>query len=142
MIEQMLESVGKENDIKFSFGGKTGNTRDSHRLIQLAKIKGEDTQTKVVEALFRAYFENERDITSHEVLRDAAVEAGLGDEETRQWLESDKGGSEVDMEVMNTQRKGISGVPHYTLQGEYEIGGAQDSEAFLKVFEQIKAIEG
>ena len=142
MIFQRLESVGKENGIKFNFGGKTGNTRDSHRLIQLARTKGGDTQTRLVEALFRAYFEEEGDITSHEVLRNAAVEAGLEEQEVREWLESDKGGDEVDREVKEAQIKGISGVPNFTLQGKYEIGGAQDSEAFVRAFEQVKKLEG
>jgi len=44
----------------FKFGGKTGNTRDSHRLIQLAKTKSPQLQTRVVEELFAAYFENEQ----------------------------------------------------------------------------------
>ena len=142
MMQQRLEGVGKENGIKFSFGGKTGNTRDSHRLIELAKTKGGDTQTKLVEALFKAYFEDEQDITSHEVLRNAAVKAGLEEEAARDWLESDKGGSEVDKEVRNAQMQGISGVPNFTLQGKFEIGGAQDPEAFLKAFEQVKATKG
>ena len=142
MIQQRLEGVGNENGIKFSFGGKTGNTRDSHRLIELAKTKGGNTQTKLVEALFKAYFEDEQDITSHEVLRGAAVKAGLEEKEAGYWLESDKGGPEVDKEVRNAQMQGISGVPNFTLQGKFEIGGAQDPEAFLKAFEQVKAIEG
>ena len=142
MMFQRLENIGKEVGIGFKFGGKTGNTRDSHRLIQLAGTKGEDVQTKVVERLFRAYFEEEKDITSREVLRDAAVEAGLGQQEVSEWLESDMGGEQVDQEVKEAQLKGISGVPNFVLQGQLEIGGAQDPEAFVRVFEQIKAVGG
>lgn len=141
-MTQRLQSIGHEVGINFSFGGKTGNTRDSHRLIQIAGQKGGDTQTRLVEKLFRAYFEEERDITSHEVLRQAAVEAGLEDGELREWAASDRGGAEVDKEVMEAQMKGISGVPDFMLQGQLEIGGAQDPEAFLRAFEQIKSVEG
>lgn len=91
LIFDKLSAVGKEVGIDFKFGGKTGNTRDSHRLIQLGKTKGPETQTKVVGALFASYFENEEDITSHEVLEAAGVKAGLGREEVREWLKSDKG---------------------------------------------------
>jgi predicted DsbA family dithiol-disulfide isomerase len=45
----------------------------------------------VVEELFKAYFEDERDITSHGVLREAGVKAGLDEAEVREWLGSDKG---------------------------------------------------
>jgi len=141
MIFKRLASVGEDVGIDFSFGGKTGNTRDSHRLIQLGKTKSPTVQTKVVEQLFTSYFEKEGDITSHTVLREAGVKAGLPEEEVIDWLQSDKGGSEVDKEVAEAQRRAVSGVPNFVLQGKYEIGGAQDAEAFVKVFERVKEIE-
>ena len=142
MIFEHLGAVGKSVGINFSFGGKTGSTRDSHRLIQLAKTKGPETQTKVVEELFQAYFENEKDITDHQVLREAGIKAGLPEDEVNDWLESDKGGKEVDREVIEAQARDISGVPNFTINEKYEIGGAQDPEAFAKIFERIKQIEG
>ncbi|KAL9021573.1 MAG: hypothetical protein Q9185_001221 [Variospora sp. 1 TL-2023] len=141
MMFNRLTSIGKPLGIDFKFGGKTGNTRDSHRLIQLAKLKGSETQTRLVEELFRTYFEEEGDITSHEVLGAAAVKAGLEESEVKDWLGSDKGGKEVDKEVVEAQSKAISGVPHFTLQGKYDVGGAQDPEAFVQIFEKIKAME-
>ena len=141
MIFERLNAAGKEVGINFKFGGKTGNTRDSHRLIQLGKTKSPQVQTRVVEALFKAYFENEQDITSHDVLREAAVKAGMDEAEVKEWLESDKGGNEVDKEVMQAQMANISGVPNFTLQGKYEIGGAQDPAAFVQLFERLKANE-
>lgn len=142
MIFQRLASVGEDVGIEFSFGGKLGNTRDSHRLIQLGKTKSPKVQTRVVEELFTSYFEKEGDITSHNVLREAGVKAGLPEEEVSDWLQSDKGGSEVDKEVAEAQMRAVSGVPNFMLQGKYEIGGAQDAEAFVKVFERVKEIEG
>ncbi|KAL8947982.1 MAG: hypothetical protein Q9222_005790 [Ikaeria aurantiellina] len=141
MMFDRLASIGKSVGIDFKFGGKTGNTRDSHRLIQLAKTKGPDVQTKVVEELFKSYFEKEEDITSHDILTAAAVKGGLGEREIKDWLASDKGGKEVDKEVMEAQMKAISGVPHFTMQGKYEIGGAQDPEAFVQIFDRIKTME-
>lgn len=138
MIFERLSQVGRSEGINFKFGGKTGNTRDSHRLVQLGKTKSPEMQTRVVEELFAAYFENERDITSHEVLREAALRAGLEKSEIEDWLNSDKGGKEVDKEVEEAKQGRISGVPNFTINGQYEVGGAQDSAVFLKLFEQIK----
>ena len=67
------------------------------------------------------------------MLREAGVQAGLEEAEVRDWLESDKGGEEVDKEVAEAQIRGVSGVPNFVLQGKYEIGGAQDAAAFVKV---------
>lgn len=51
VMQGHLARLGQQVGINFNFGGKTGNTRDSHRLIQLGKSKGEEMQTKVVEQL-------------------------------------------------------------------------------------------
>ncbi|MCJ1274000.1 hypothetical protein MMC21_001793 [Puttea exsequens] len=142
MIFDRLSATGQDVGIKFKYGGKTGNTRDSHRLVQLGKTKGPEVQTRVVEELFAAYFENEKDITSHETLKEAGLKAGLPEADVDSWLESDKGGQEVDKEVMEAQIRGVSGVPNFVLQDKYEIGGAQDPEAFVKVFERVKQMEG
>ncbi|GAB7350978.1 hypothetical protein MBLNU459_g1475t1 [Dothideomycetes sp. NU459] len=139
MMQVRLAQIGKQVGIDFAFGGRTGNTRDSHRLIQLAKTKGERAQTRVVEQLFKAYFETERDITDHRVLLEAAVAGGLDETEAKQWLDSDKGGPEVDREVSSAQRKFISGVPNFTVNGKYEVQGAEEPAAFLDIFQRIKA---
>lgn len=139
MMFDRLTSLGKEDGISFKFGGKTGNTRDSHRLIQLGKTKSSEMQTKVVEALFISYFEKEEDITSQAVLLSAGLQAGLPEAEVKEWLSSDRGGPQVDREVLDAQSRAISGVPHFTIQGRYELGGAQEPEAFLEIFERIRS---
>ena len=98
-------------------------------------------QTKVVEKLFAAYFENEQDITTREVLQTAGEEAGLEAEEVKAWLGSDKGGKEVDAEVRQAMASVISGVPNFTIQGKFEVRGAQDPEGFKHIFEKIKQME-
>ena len=138
MMQERLAQLGKSDGIDFKFGGKTGNTRDSHRLIQLGKVKSPAVQTRVVEELFAAYFENEKDITSHNVLVDAGVKAGLNAAEVKEWLESGQGGPEVDKEVQEAYEQSISGVPNFTIQDQFEIGGAQEPAAFVQLFEKIK----
>jgi len=140
-IFQRLNQVGQSVGINFDFAGKTGNTRTSHRLIQLGKTKSPATQTAVMEALFASYFEKQGDITSHAALLAAATKAGLEEGEVKEWLESDKGGKEVDKEVREAQGMGVSGVPHFTINGRFEVEGAQDSSAFVRLFERLAKIE-
>ena len=111
MMQERMAQIGRAEGINFKNGGKTGNTRDSHRLIQLGKTKGPHVQTRVIEELFAAYFENEKDITSQPILIEAGVKAGLEEKEVKDWLESGKGGPEVDKEVQDAVEQNISGVP-------------------------------
>lgn len=147
-IFQTLDNAGKSVGIDFRFGGLTGNTRDSHRLIQLAGRpgsgeEGPEMQNRVADQLFAAYFENEEDITNRDVLCARAVRAGLPEEQVRQWLEegSNAGGDVVDREVEETRASGVSGVPNFTLQDKYSISGAQDPATFVKTFDKIKQME-
>lgn len=135
---QRLALMGHQEGINFSFESKTGNTRDSHRLIQLGKTKGNEIENRVVLELFKSYFEGDGDITSHDTLIAAAEKAGLDKAEAKDWLASDKGGKEVDSEVQEAYAKDIHGVPHFTIQGKYEIDGAQDSQAFLEAFAKAR----
>ncbi|KAF1916213.1 thioredoxin-like protein [Ampelomyces quisqualis] len=142
MMQQRLSQIGEAEGIHFKYGGKTGNTRDSHRLIQFGKTRGPLVQTRVIEALFTAYFENEKDITTQPVLIEAAVKAGLDEKEAKEWLESGKGGPEVDKEVQDAVEQNISGVPNFTINDKFEVGGAQDASAFVQLFERLKKQEG
>ncbi|KAJ5272822.1 hypothetical protein N7478_007947 [Penicillium angulare] len=150
-----LAQAGEADGISFSFGGNTGSTRDSHRLIWYAGEKEKEAgagavnetdavgglQTRVVENLFRAYFENEKNITDAEVLTEAGVAAGLEKGEILKILEGGDGAEQVDAEALTASRRLVSGVPHFTIQGKYLVEGADEPETFLEVFERVKLDE-
>jgi len=121
VMQGHLARLGREVGIEFAFGGRTGNTRDSHRLIELGRRKGEEVQTKVVRQLFNAYFEANEDITQQAVLIARGVKAGL-----------------EDREVEEARKLFISGVPNFTINGKCEVQGAEEPAAFLRVFGEIK----
>ena len=94
-------------------------------------------QVAVVEQLFEAYFEKEEDITDFGVLAKRGVAGGLEEEEVLRWLRSDGGGEEVDAQVYEAKRRGISGVPYFTVNGTKTLSGAQGEGAFLEIFEEL-----
>jgi predicted DsbA family dithiol-disulfide isomerase len=113
-----MESIGAAEGILFKYGGKIGNTRDSHRLIALAGKKG--LQDAVVSSLFKAYFEVNEDISDRAVLSRIGVEEGVfkDEEEGKEVFAGEEMGKEVDREVeFNQYRRGIDGVPHFIIQG-------------------------
>lgn len=139
-ITQHLGRMGQSEGICFSFQGKMGNTRDAHRLVQLAKTKGGDAQHKLMNEFMVGYFEGKEDITSHEMLLDSCEKAGLDRAEAKTWLEEGKGGDEVDEEVEWAYAKGIRGVPHFIINDKFEVGGAQEVDAFLSEFAKAKQV--
>lgn len=130
-----------EIGINFKFGGKTGSSRASHRLIHLAGLKGANMQTRLTNALFKAYFEEEKDISDHEVLLKAARSAGIDDIDARMWLTDQADGTEMDEQAAQARERGITGVPHFTLNERFEISGAQESLAFVRMFERLVKLE-
>ncbi|UZP34828.1 hypothetical protein NXS19_002644 [Fusarium pseudograminearum] len=122
MMHKHLSSVGEGLGIKFKYGGQTGNTRDSHRLVQLAKKHGEEAEGKALDGLFAAYFEENEDITSYDILKKVAVEAGIPEAEfQKSIIDSDEFGPEVDRLSEEAQYSGVRGVPDFCL-GEDQSG--------------------
>ncbi|KAK4154302.1 DSBA-like thioredoxin domain-containing protein [Chaetomidium leptoderma] len=133
-----LKTLGEAEGIKFSFQGKIGNTRDAHRLVQLAKTKSTGSEDRLISTLFKSHFEEDADITSQDVLAAIGEKAGLERSEVEDWLSQGKGGQEVDREVQEAYSKGIQGVPHFTVNGRYQVEGAQDTQKFLELFARAK----
>lgn len=134
-----LTAMGKAEGINFNFDGKVGNTRDAHRLVQLAKTKSTEAQNRLVTELFKSHFEEAGDVTSQSMLVETGGKAGLDQAEVKDWLETGRGGGEVDREVQRAYEDGVSGVPNFTINGKYRVSGAQDVEYFLKVLTAAKA---
>ncbi|KAK4178590.1 thioredoxin-like protein [Triangularia setosa] len=139
MSTMMLKRFGEAEGINFSLKARIGNTRDAHRLVQLAKTKSNEVENGVISALFKLHFEEDGDITSHDVLIAAGEKGGLNKAEVKNWLDEGKGGPEVDREVEEAYRDGVSGVPNFTINGKYRVEGAQDAEKFVEILKRIKA---
>ena len=86
-LDARVIAVGKAEGIDFAFDRieRTPNTLDAHRLIWLADKEG--VQDAVVEALFRAYFTEGRDISNRQTLIDVVAEAGLDRNQGRRRFE-------------------------------------------------------
>jgi len=143
MMQMHLSRLAQPLGITFAFGGKTGNTRDSHRVVALAhKQGGSRLQNAVMEEFFKAYFEVNEDISDREVLVRRAGMAGMKEDEVKAYLESGEGGKEVDQEVAMAKRRFVGGVPDFVVNERYEVQGAEEPDAFLEIFERIRKESG
>jgi predicted DsbA family dithiol-disulfide isomerase len=139
-MEEQLLAAGADERIPFAFKKieRTPNTFAAHRLVWYAAQQGK--QDAMVEALFRGYFLEGKNIGDVKTLTHVAVEAGLDRTETEEFLESEKGVVEVKGEEAVGRRLGISGVPYFVLNGSVSISGAQPPDIFVSAIRQ--ALEG
>ena len=138
-LDATVIEVGQEEGIRFAFDRieRTPNTLDAHRLIALAEKLG--VQDAVVEALFRAYFTEGRDISNRQTLLDVVAEAGLDRSKADALLNGD-GGLEAFQEAdQRTRRHPVEGVPCFVLNGKFTLSGAQPPEAILEACRQALA---
>ncbi len=105
---------------------RTPNTIDAHRMIWFAGQNG--AQDAVMEAVFKAYFVEGRDIGDHAVLADCAVEAGLSRKTSMDFLAGDLAEPEMRAADEAARQAGVSGVPSFFLDGYGLFSGAMPAE--------------
>jgi predicted DsbA family dithiol-disulfide isomerase len=105
---------------------RTPNTIDAHRLIWLA---GQNmVQDAAMEAIFRAYFVDGRDVGDHAVLAECAAEAGLQRQAVLDFLAGDIADKEMRAADQAAREAGVSGVPSFFLDGYSLFSGAVPAE--------------
>lgn len=93
------------------------------------------------EALFRAFFQDGRDIGALRVLGDLAEDVGLDRESMTRALEASRYTARVLGDEEEAQRLGIRGVPAMRLSGEGPVlllSGAQPEEAVRAAFARVR----
>ncbi|KAL0483431.1 hypothetical protein AKO1_014766 [Acrasis kona] len=139
-MEKMLpymKNVAKQEGINMEYNGPIGPTQLSHRLINYAGSKSPELQDRVVERLFKEYFEINGNIFEIDPLLKISNELGLDEKEVKSALEGEEGSREVDREVHKNQQRGITGVPFFTINNRLHLSGAQEPSEFLRAFTRI-----
>jgi predicted DsbA family dithiol-disulfide isomerase len=128
-------NMAREEGIKFNLEEAIlANSFMAHRLIQLAKSK--DLGNEIEEALFKAHFEEAKNIDDTKVLIQVATSIGMDAVEVENTLESDAFAYEVKQDEMEARNIGVSGVPFFVFDDKYAVSGAQPSDAFLQNLEK------
>lgn len=135
-LDAKVIAVGKTEGIQFAFVKieRTPNTVDAHRLIWLAGQHG--CQDAVVEALFRAYFTDGRNISNRQTLIDVVSEDGLARQVAESMLGSDDGMDVVEKAGELSRRHQVTGVPFFIVNNAITLSGALEPDTFLDAFRQ------
>jgi predicted DsbA family dithiol-disulfide isomerase len=137
-LDAQVAEAGRGEGIPFAFDKieRTPNTLNAHRLIGLADTEG--VQDTVVEALFRAYFVEGRDISQTTVLLDVVAGAGLDRGRAEAILSGDEGLAAIREAEEQARRSGVQGVPYFLINNTVAVSGAREPSAFLDAFEQAR----
>lgn len=137
-MEEQLLIAGTDERIPFAFEKiqRTPNTFAAHRLVWYAAQQ--EKQDDVVEALFRAYFLEGKNIGDLKTLAHVAAEGGLDRIETEEFLVSDRDVAEVKGEEAVGRRLGIRGVPYFVFNGRLSISGAQPPDIMVSAIQQAE----
>ena len=137
-LDANIVAVGKQEGILFHFDRmeRTPNTSDAHRLIWLSNIDGK--QDAVVEALFRAYFTDGRDISNPNALIDVVVEAGMDRAKAEAVINGNEGMNALKEAGELTREYHVEGVPFFVVNGKITLSGAQSPEVFVAAFERAR----
>jgi predicted DsbA family dithiol-disulfide isomerase len=127
-------------EIHFEGITRTPNTLDAHRLIHWAGIEG--VQARVVSALMRGYFQEGRDIGDRDTLADIADSAGLDAAVIRKLLDSEADVAEIRARDLAAREMGVTAVPTFIVAGKHAVPGAQPTEVWLRVIDEIMAQDG
>ena len=135
-LDAQVAEAGRGEGIPFAFNRimRTPNTVDAHRLIGLAEPEG--VQDAVVEAVFRAYFVEGRDISQTTVLLDVVAGAGLDRGRAEALWSGDEGLAAIRVADEHAPRSGVQGVPFFLINNTIALSGAREPSAFLDAFEQ------
>lgn len=136
---EQLRALGREVGIAFDFDAiKVGpNTLDAHRLIHWAGLENRELQSAVVSGLFKANFEDGRNVGDHAVLVDVATAAGMEKAVVERLLSGDADREHVLSEIEAAQRMGVNGVPFFILDQQYAISGAQPADLLANAFREL-----
>lgn len=136
-VHQMMTETARKDGIILHLDrvSRTPNTIDAHRLVRFADRCG--VGQDMIEALFRAYFQQGRDIGLVSELVDIAEENGLNRLETSRYLLSDSDIMSVRTSDIAARRLGIHAVPCFVFDKKHALAGAHELETFFPLMDAM-----
>ena len=133
--EDRVAGLARAEGLGYSSERPVGNTFDVHRMLHLGKERG--VQHELLDAIYKAYFDEARQIFDAPVITAVADKAGLDAEAARQVLDDgDQYAGDVRADEDEARRLGISGVPFFVFDMALGVSGAQATETFTQALEQ------
>lgn len=136
-----MTSLLEPHGVKLNFTGQMGNTLQAHRVIQyIQEEKGTDVANRLVEGLYRRYFEEAKHPSADETLVEACVEAGVNEDEAKKLV----GDKELKLRDVKARLREVAmdcdAVPQVVVEGkrrDITLTGAKEVKDYIKAFETV-----
>jgi predicted DsbA family dithiol-disulfide isomerase len=167
MYTTLMTAYGASAGISYKFGGTVANTLQAHRVIQFFQEEvGAEVADKLINSLYRQYFEEEKHPSSDETLLAACVgtppllpfshclkilvgqrrqkvnkeaEAGIPEAEAKKvFLDKDGGLRDTKMKIQEQASNGVDSVPFVVFEGKRRDITIQGAN---EVEDYVKALE-
>lgn len=137
-VQSMFSSVidmAKRAGLDFNFDNQLlANSIKAHRLIQLAKEKSLGDQAE--EVLFKAYFQEGKDLADDTTLYTLGEAIGFSNEEVEKALSQDEYLKNAKDDIAEAQYLGVDSVPFFVFNRKFAVKGAQPTHHFLDGLKQ------
>ncbi|HEX3706694.1 MAG TPA: DsbA family oxidoreductase [Mycobacteriales bacterium] len=137
--QTQMTARAAEAGLTFNLDGqRSGNTRDAHRLVQLARQRG--VQDAMLDRLYRAYFTDGRSIFETDSLAALADEVeGMDADEVAATLRTGAFDEQVLADEEQAYTLGVTGVPFFVIDRRFGMSGAQPPEVLVRALEHAAA---
>lgn len=113
---------------------------NSHRALELSEFARDRGKFEVVhDALFRAYFEEGRNVGDLDVLCEIATSAGLEADEFRVEILVGRYAALIDQTTALARQKGVASTPTVIIDDRFVITGAQDLNVYTDALRRLGA---
>ena len=139
---QRLSDIGESLGFAFNYGEgmRIYNTFNAHKLLTIfGSERGWQAQTELKMALFKAYFQDRRDVSDIEVLCDIAEAQGMDRAVAAAWIADAALTESVRAEMAHWMDQNITGVPAIIFDQKFMVPGAQSAETFADVINKVLA---
>ena len=144
-IRGQMKAIAESAGVSLSYEGEgeappamMWNTRDCHKLLTFAlEQAGPEVQTALKLALFRAHFNERRNLSDRAVLLDIAADAGLHRVAAKAALDDPDLEARVLAEEAQAWDLNISGVPAMIVESKFLIPGAQAPEVYVNALRRV-----
>ena len=137
---QRLKDIGDSVGFPFNYapGMRIYNTFKAHKLLTItANERGWKAQTALKMALFKAYFQDNRDVGDEAVLVEIMEEQGMAGDVAAKWIADAALSAAVRAEQRQWLEENITGVPAIIFNQKFMVPGAQSADTFANVIAKV-----